>query len=204
MKLLVKYGLTLLALSAIAVTTHAQRLQFDVGLKAGWGRNVGDGESSDASHGEFIPIQGSLHIAVSQNLAVGGFYARSASGLVHYDNSGSGSGPGYETNLETLMYGADLRLSAGRAAKWRPYLSVSFGKAEFVQEASINQPYTLAASSPLVALNAGIMLRFGRNFYWNIVEASGKYLPNRIFWLDSEMCIELKTGFLYHIRLKSK
>jgi hypothetical protein len=206
-----KYGLTLLVTLSFAVSSHAQRLQFDFELKGGGGpinvAGADDNPDSNLDHAEIYPIQAGLHLAITQHLAIGGFYSRSIAGSVHYQtnsNSSSGSNQKYDANLQSLMYGFDLRLSSGRAAKWRPYLSASFGKAEFVQEASEKQPYRLAASSTLIALNGGMLLRFGHNFYWNVFEVSGKYLPYRIFWLDSDLCIEFKTGFLYHIRLKSK
>jgi len=212
MNLLKKYGLTFFALLALTVTLHGQRLQFDVELKAGGGpinvANADDNMDSNIDHAEIFPVQGGLHLAITQHLAIGGFYARSVAGSVYYQSGSSStsnfSSPGYDVSIESLMYGLDLRLSTGRAAKWRPYISASYGKAEFVQEASEEQPYSLAASSKLIALNGGMMLRFGHNFYWNLFEVSGKYLPDRIFWLDSDLCIEFKTGFLYHIRLKSK
>lgn len=139
-------------------------------------------------------IAGGLHVQLGQRIAVGGFYSRSVMGYARYSHS-------TDYDLENMSYGIDLRISGRRGARWRPYLGLAYGKAEFVQHMG---SLDLAARTDMLGVDAGIMLRFGRNLYWKIVEVSPRYLPDKIWWLDSDLCIEAKTGFLYNIRLKTK
>lgn len=192
---------TLLLLFTVVSAKAQFRLpQFDIEAKGGFtmidaGGN--DGTSNPIHRANFSSFQAGLHVQFSQRIALGGFYDRSFGGEIVF---GSGS-TSTEYPLSVLMYGVDLRFSAGRSAKWRPYIGLVYGKAEFVQQTG---NYNLAAQSNVMGVNLGIMLLFGRNFYWNILEISPRYLPDKIFWINSDFMIAGKTGFTYNIRLKNK
>jgi hypothetical protein len=197
-EMLMKNVTTILATLIISATTAVAQLQLpqlDIEAKGGYGL-IDAGSSDVIKRASFKSIQGALHIQINQRIAIGGFYSKAIGGDVEYS-----SGTDAKYNLNVLMYGADIRFSAGRSAKWRPYLGLVYGQAEFVQEAAA---VNLASKTTIMGVNAGIMLRFGRNFYWNVVEVSPRFMPDKIWWLNSDFCLEAKTGFLYNIRLKTK
>lgn len=194
-----RYTIACLFFLAIAIPMNGQiRIpQFDIEVKGGYSKIDAGGDDAIDDVG-FSFYQVGAHLQFSQRIALGGFYNRSLSGEVKY---GGGDGLNAEYPLSGLMYGVDLRLSAGRSARWRPYFGLVYGKAEFVQKTG---GFNLAATSNMMGANLGIMKLFGRNFYWNILEVSARYLPDRIFFLDADFLVEAKTGFTYNIRIKNK
>ena len=184
-------------ISLIPVKAQISLPQFDVELKGGFSI-VDSGQNQDIDNSFFSFFQTGLHVQFSQRVALGGFYNRSLSGEVKYGRDGA-SATSYP--LSVLMYGIDLRFSAGRSVKWRPYVGLVYGKAEYVQKTG---DYNLAASSNVMGVNLGIMRLFGRNFYWNVLEVSARYMPDKIYWLQADFSLEAKTGFTYNIRIKNK
>lgn len=195
-----KIGCATIFLFLITVVSSESQIrlpQFDIEAKGGFSMiDVGGNEA--IRNTSFSFFQTGLHVQFGQRVALGGFYNRSFSGEVRY-KTGSDSDLIYP--LSVLMYGVDLRFSAGRSVKWRPYFGLVYGKAEYVQKTG---GYNLAASSNVMGANLGIMRLFGRNFYWNVLEISARYMPDKISWLKADFSLEAKTGFTYNIRLKSK
>lgn len=193
----IRFAITALVFLVFMIPVKAQfRLpQFDIEAKGGYSLiDAGGNQSVDMASFSFF--QAGLHLQFSQRLALGGFYNRSFGGETKYGSGDSRN----EYPLSVLMYGVDLRLSAGRSARWRPYFGLVYGKAEFVQKTG---SYNLAATSNMMGANLGIMKLFGRNFYWNILEVSARVF-DRIYWLEADFSLEAKTGFTYNIRIKNK
>jgi hypothetical protein len=179
--------------SALTASAQIHLPQLDIEAKGGFAL-LDAGNGDQIKNIKFQSVQGALHVQFNQRIALGGFYSKGFGGEVKYAS-------GVIYNLDVAMYGFDLRFSAGRSAKWRPYLGLVYGKAEFRQQTgSVN----LASKVDMMGANLGIMLRFGRNFYWNVLEISPRYIPDKVWFLDSDLCIEARSGFLYNIRLKSK
>ncbi len=188
----------LVTLGAAAPAAAQFRLpQVDVDLKGAYSLfDAGNNESIDNINQ--TSVQGGIHVAINQHIAVGAFYMKGLNGSITHKNGNNGS---TQNNLKTLMTGFDLRLSAGRSPKWRPYLLLSYSKVEFVETYS---GYNLAHSTWAPGVNLGVMLRLGNTIYWNVLEVGAKFLGEKIYWLDTDFTAEVKTGFTYNIRIKSK
>jgi hypothetical protein len=183
----------MMATSALSANGQIHLPQLDIEAKGGFALiDAGGGDLVKSAR--FQSIQGAMHVQFNQRIALGGFYSKGIAGEVKYKSDAT-------YNLDVMMYGIDLRISAGRSAKWRPYIGLVFGQAEFRQQTG---SVYLASKSTLMGANLGIMLRFGRNFYWNVLEVSPRYMPDKIWWINSDFSVEAKSGFLYNIRLKSK
>ena len=146
-----------------------------------------------------ISGQGAAHIQINQHIAIGAFYARSFTGDISYSDNNGGNKVKNPTKL--LFVGGDLRFSAGRSVKWRPYLSLNYSKVEFVETQGATN---LATTTNAMGANIGVMLRLGNNLYWNVLEVGAKLLKDKIYWLDADLMIEAKMGFTYNIRIKNK
>jgi hypothetical protein len=171
--------------------------QIDVDLKGAYSLfDAGSDENVD--HIRQTSVQGSVHVAISQHVAVGAFYMKGISGGIDHKN---GNSTNTQNDLKTLMTGFDIRLSAGRSVKWRPYLLLSYSKVEFVETYN---GLNLAHSTPALGVNVGVMLRLSNSFYWNVVEVGAKSFSQKVYWLDTDFTAEVKTGLTYNIRLKSK
>jgi len=184
---------------AVASPVAAQfRLpQVDVDVKGAFSL-FDAGNNDNVDHINQTSVQAGAHVAISQHIALGAFYMKGLGGSITHKN---GSGENTKNDLKTLMTGFDLRLSAGRSVKWRPYLLLSYSKVEFVESYA---GYNLAHSTWAPGVNVGVMLRLGNTLYWNVLEVGAKSLSNKIYWLDTDFTAEVKTGFTYNIRIKSK
>jgi len=183
--------------AASPVAAQFRLPQIDVDLKGAFSLyDAGNNENVD--HINQTSVQGSVHVAISQHIALGAFYMKGLNGSITHKNGASAN---TQNNLKTLMSGFDLRLSAGRSVKWRPYLLLSYSKIEFVESYT---GYNLAHSTWAPGVNLGVMLRLGNSFYWNVIEVGGKFLGEKVYWLDTDFTAEVKTGVTYNIRIKSK
>ncbi|MBS1680583.1 MAG: hypothetical protein JST48_02630 [Bacteroidetes bacterium] len=138
------------------------------------------------------------HWQVTQNIAVGWVYSNSLRGSGYNSNDfnfnfGSGDSKAYNS-----YSGFDVRLSAGRAVRWRPYVNLNYGRIEIVED----KGFRLASKQNAVGGGIGIMRRYGNHLYWNVFEASVKSFSEKLFWADVSFMIEIKTGFTYNIGKK--
>jgi len=172
--------------------------QIDIEAK-GVGSIFDAGNNESISDIAAISGQGAFHVQVNQHIALGVVYAKSFLGKVHHQDGNHATTA--KNDLKLLMTGLDLRLSAGRSVKWRPYLSLNYSKVEFIEQYS---GYNLAHSTNAIGANIGVMLRLGNNLYWNVVEVGAKSYKDKVFWLGTDFTAEAKTGFTYNIRIKSK
>jgi hypothetical protein len=176
---------------------------FDIELKAhqilmpGEGRN--DGE---LKYFETTNYYGAVHLQLGQRVGIGVFYGKSVRGTEGVSYNDGSSDQVWEAI--TATQGVDLRLSAGRARRWRPYLSLVVGRIEAVES---NDSYRLAAKSAMYGFNLGLMRRLGNRLYFNVIELGAKYVNDRMFWFDdygpgSQMLVDAKMGLTYNIGRK--
>jgi len=140
------------------------------------------------------------HWQITQHIAVGWVYSNSMRGNGYNTedfkfNFGTG-----DTKAQTLFSGLDLRFSTGRSKKWRQYISLTYGKAEVVEDKG---SYRLANKTNAIGGNIGVMLRMGNHLYWNVLEAGMKQFSNKLFWADDgNFMISIKMGITYNIGKK--
>jgi hypothetical protein len=176
-------------------TTHAQfQLPiFDMELKVHQtlfpiaGERTGETELIETTN-----MYGGAHVQINQYVAVGGFYSRSFRGMATIRRLES----------EEALFaqkGLDVRLSTGRAKKWRPYLVVSYSHIEIVQ---VSESYRLAYQSNAIGATLGIMRRLGNNLYFNVIEFRGQYLHDDIWFAGEDKMnffLDAKMGLTYII-----
>jgi hypothetical protein len=173
---------------------------FDVELKANQNISPEMGDLDDQlEYFETTNIHGAVHVHFGQRLGLGLFYSKSFRGQAAYRFSQEGS----KVHRDMLMAirGVDLRLSAGRARKWRPYLSLNFSRIEVVQD---NVVFRFAAKSAMYGVNIGIMRRLSNNLYLNVIELGSKYINDKMFWFDDNgpggaLIVDAKMGLTYNI-----
>jgi len=191
-----KYLMSVL-LTAITLCSEAQfRLpQLDVEAKGVFSILPDNSDNSTIKNVTVSSWQGGAHVQLNQYIALGGFYTRSFSGNVKYQNDEPGS-------AQMLIKGLDLRFSGGRSARWRPYISFNYSQVEFTQNfGGIN----LANKANAIGAGMGLMRKLSNNLYWSIIEVNYKKLNTPIFWLDNmDFMLEAKSGFVYNIRVKTK
>jgi hypothetical protein len=196
----------IIILSALSVLmANVARAQFriptfDVELKANQHISPGRGNIEDKlRHFETTNIHGALHIHFGQRLALGVFYSKSFRGEAVY-TYGEGSAPDVRRDLLMAIRGIDLRLSAGRARRWRPYISGTVSRIELVQD---NVVYRVAGKSAMYGVNIGVMRRLSNNLYLNLIEIGGKYINDKMFWFDDNgsggaLMVDAKMGLTYN------
>lgn len=139
------------------------------------------------------------HVQINQYLAAGWFYSSSfrGSGYNNIDFKGNIFKDG-DSKAITSMHGPEIRISTGRASKWRPYLNVNYSNLQVVEDKG-----TFRFSTKVTAMGGsiGIMHRYGNHLYWNVFEAGIKVLSDKLFWADTgtNIMIQVKTGFTYNI-----
>jgi hypothetical protein len=149
---------------------------------------------------ETTNLQLGVHWQITQHVAVGWIYSNSMRGGGYNStnfkfNFGKGDSKAF-TSLNSF----DLRLSAGRATKWRPYLSINYGRAEIVEDKG---SFRLADKTTALGGSIGTMRRLGNHLYWNVIEIGAKTFSDKLFWADTgNVMLEVKTGFTYNIGKK--
>jgi hypothetical protein len=169
--MIVRKNLAVIAfLTLWTLAGHAQlRIpSFDVAIKPGYllmfdDLNSGDG-NSDVMY-ETLTLQGELNVHITQHIAIGGFYQRNII-ISNYHSKEQSSD--LDQAAKHLFYGAALRLSTGRATKFRPYASLRYFHYETIVD---YESFTLAGKGNAASFAAGLMLRLGHNFYLTLVEA---------------------------------
>ena len=188
----------------VGVTSAQFKLPtFDIELKANQTLIPGEGRSNgELMYLETTNFYGAVHLQLGQRIGIGVFYSKSFRGkeAVSYGDGEADQ----QWDALTAMQGVDLRFSAGRARKWRPYLSLVAGQLEVVEA---NESYRLGAKSAVYGFNLGLMRRLGNKLYLNVIEIGAKYINDKMFWFDDQgpggyPMIEAKMGLTYNIGRK--
>jgi hypothetical protein len=139
------------------------------------------------------------HVQINQYLAAGWFYSSSFRGSGYNSTNFKGNiFKDGDSKAITSMNGPEIRVSTGRAAKWRPYLNVNYCNLQVVED---KDAFRFSTKVTAIGGSIGIMRRYGNHLYWNVFEAGVKKLSERLFWADNgtDIMIEMKTGFTYNI-----
>jgi hypothetical protein len=186
-----------LALSVNLTIAQFQLPRFDVELKATQIAIPADQtQTLSLKSLETTNLHMGAHVQINQHIALGWFYSSSMRGQgYNYEGFKFKFGNG-DSNASTLLYGPDLRISAGRARNWRPYLSLNYS---FIQVVEDRGSYRLSTKSTAFGESIGLMKRFGNHLYWNVLEIGMRQLSQQLFWADTKAFLEAKMGFTYNI-----
>lgn len=199
-----KLNILVAALLHFCTSTNYAQLKiptFDVELKVNQNLMPGDGRyEGDVEFIEATNFYGGVHVQINQHIAVGSFYGRSFRGAiaVRYNEKNG------KQDILMLQKGLDVRLSTGRAKKWRKYLAVSFVRFEIVQA---NESFRFADTFNAFGLNLGIMRKLSNNLYLNVIELGFKVRgfneSDRIWFApsmdDKDVFFDAKMGLTYNI-----
>lgn len=181
----------------------------DFQLKGGVGglMDVRDSYENSYSYSTFI-LSGEINWNITQHISLGAFssigpYTQSNFKMETNDNSGSAS---YATTH--FLYGAKLRLSTGRAPRFRPFTEISYGKLEIQLEKDI---YRIASSTTFIGWSIGLMIRAGSRMYIILPQANVRFRSNGFFFEEPNdytfnakyaEFLELCAGVSYNIGKK--
>ena len=186
----------LLTLASINGVAQLKLPSFDVELKIHQNlipKRNGSGDQNDSMEVvETTNFYGGAHVQINQHVALGGFYSRSFRGVTDNGNSDQ------KAEALQLQKGLDVRLSNGRAKKWRKYLSVNYSQVEIVQ---VNKGFRLAGKSNAFGASLGIMRKLSHNLYLNVIELGVNAMTDEIFWFNTsdKIIIHAKMGLTYNI-----
>jgi hypothetical protein len=194
---------------AILATAQISIPQIDFQVKSGVGALMDVKDSYENLYSYSAPIlSGEINWNITQHISLGAFssigpYAKSNFKMENYGNSGKSS-----YGATHFLYGAKLRLSTGRAPRFRPFTEISFGKLEMQLEKDI---YRLASSTTFIGLSFGLMIRAGSRLYIILPQANIRFRSNGFFFeapneylfnAKYSEFIELCAGVSYNIGKK--
>lgn len=190
-------ALIILSCWFVGITANSQiRIPpFDFELKLHQSFFPGSGEDEGLEVFAATNLQGGLHWQISQHLAVGGFYSRSLAATAKYWGAG---GSKQTKNGFQLVKGIDVRLSSGRAKKWRTFIALNYSQIEVIEDA---ENYRFAAKTGSLGASLGIMLKLGNKLYLNLIELNGQVVSDPPFWFntDTDILVGAKMGLLYNL-----
>lgn len=139
--------------------------------------------------------QTGIHIHINQHLAIGWTYSRGSGTTSRTGNQDIFvNSEKYDT--KELITGLDLRLSAGRTKKLRPYIALHYTKVEVVTDLV---DYRQSVKTNAIGGSAGLLLKLGNKMYLNLIDITGRYLSEEPFWLNERVHLEFRAGLLYNI-----
>lgn len=166
---------------------------FDVSLKGGDLLIRVDAENpngTDYAYEGFF-TQAEINVHLGQRIAIGYFYNRNIL-TARYE------GAAQQVNGKHLMHGANVRISGGKGAKFRPYLNVKLFRLEAVVEYN---GYNLAAQIPGAAAGAGLMIKLNRKIYLNLpeVEIGSVFNGNdEVIFNGNTTILKISAGLTYN------
>jgi hypothetical protein len=189
-----------LLLCFISATAQFRLPSFDIAVKAGFLSMSDDRHTSNGNHYNFtyesITWQAEANLHLGQRLAIGWFYNKKLYGNYHGDSDNDGTAAS-DRDASHLMYGINLRLSGGRAPKFRPYVQVKY----YWLETVVQYPgYRVAADMNGVAAGVGVMLRVSNKLYINLIEGELSMITKneKVLFADSNLFAQLRAGLTYN------
>ncbi len=194
-----RYALTGIFMLCTALTFGQFRLpSFDISIKPVY-LGVTDAYRTNGRDQNFMyesmGLQGEIHLQISQQLAIGWVYNRSA--YANYHEKDSGGGSVVDKDGQHLYYGLDLRLSGGRASKYRPYIQGKYYWMEIV----VNQTgYRTAAAWNGVAGGLGLMRRVNNKLYINLIEVEVNMImpSDAVMFQRDDVFPQFRAGLTYN------
>jgi hypothetical protein len=139
------------------------------------------------------------HWQINQHFAIGWVYSNSFRGSGYNVNDFKFNFGNGDSKAMTMFSGPDLRISTGRARRWRQYLSINYSKAEVVEDKG---SFRYAQKTNAFGGSIGVARRMGNHIYWNVFELGAKGLTDKIFWSNMNFVFEIKMGLTYNIGKK--
>jgi hypothetical protein len=177
----------LLASLSLGVNAQLRVPSFDVALKTGY-YMINDGNDNSYKY-ESIPLHAEVNGHVNQHIAIGYFYQRSVYANYH--------GSGVDISGDHLMHGVNIRLSSGRAPKFRPYLNVKY----FSYQTVVNfKNYNVASKGNGASAGFGLMVRLSHRLYLNVAEAEigGLLTTSEVLFNEKKAFLQARTGVTYN------
>lgn len=147
---------------------------------------------------ETTNLQGAVFVQINQYVALGGFYGRSFRGRAII-KMGSET---FNEDVLQLRKGLQLRLSTGRAKKWRQHLTLGYFQLELIQDL---EDFRLADKTIAFSANLGITRKITNNLSICVLEVGGGVMKKDIFWYRSNsnrFYLDGKVGLNYTIGKK--
>jgi hypothetical protein len=122
-------------------------------------------------------IYGEINWNITQHIALGAFGSAGMYSTSNYKvtySSGEASYGGTHS-----LYGVKLRLSTGRAPRFRPFAEINYGKMQMVMEKDI---YRIANSTTFFGLSTGLMIRAGSRIYIVHPQINLRFRSNGFFF----------------------
>lgn len=139
------------------------------------------------------------HWQISQHFGLGWIYSNSFRGNGYNVNDFKFNFGNGDSKAMTMYSGPDLRISTGRAKKWRQYLSINYCKLEVVEDKG---SFRYSQKTNAFGGSLGVARRMGNHLYWNVFELGAKGLTDKLFWSNMNFMFEIKMGLTYNLGKK--
>ncbi len=139
------------------------------------------------------------HWQINQHFAVGWIYSNSFRGSGYNINDFKFNFGNGDSKAMTMFSGPDIRISTGRAKRWRQYLSINYCKVEVVEDKG---SFRYAQKTNAFGGSIGVARKIGNHLYWNVFEIGAKSFSDKIFWANIGFMVEVKMGFTYNLGKK--
>lgn len=170
----------MLALSTFCMLSLAQISvpPMEVQLKGGLGTLP---EIQDSYENQYSYVAPTLYCEINWNItqhislgafASAGVYSTSNFKVKYFSGDAS-------YGASHLLYGLKLRLSTGRAPKFRPFTELSYGKLEMDMEKDV---YRISSSTSYIGWSLGLMIRAGSRWYIILPQINLRFRSNGFFF----------------------
>ncbi len=150
----------------------------DFQLKAGVATLIDVRDSYENSYSYTSPtLYGELNWNITQHVSVGAFGSKGIYSTSNYKVNYSSGDASYGGTHS--LYGLKLRLSTGRAPRFRPFAEINYGKMQMVME---RDTYRLANSTNFFDLSMGLMIRGGSRLYIVLPQINLRFRSNGFFF----------------------
>lgn len=197
-----------LSFSALCTYAFAQISipPIDFQLKGGVGVLAGAKDSYGNPFSYTAPIlYGEINWNITQHIALGAFGSRGVYSQSNYKVESMGGDASYGGSHS--LYGLKLRLSTGRAPKFRLFTEINYGKMDMYME---KDTYRVASSTTFFGWSAGLMIRAGSRLYIVLPQINLRFRsegfffeePNDYLFSDYSPLAEVCAGLSYNIGKK--
>ena len=150
-------------------------------------------------------LSGEINWNITQHISLGAFASSGVYSTSNYKVKYSHGEASYGGTHS--LYGIKLRLSTGRAPRFRPFAEINYGKMQMVMEKDI---YRLANSTTFFGLSMGLMIRAGSRLYIVVPQINLRFrsngfffeAPNDYLFSDYSPFVEYCAGLSYNIGKK--
>ena len=150
----------------------------DFQLKSGVAALMDLKDSNENSYSYSAPLlYGELNWNITQHIAIGAFASAGVYSTSNFKVEYFSGEASYGSSH--FLYGLKLRLSTGRAPKFRPFTELSFGKLEMDMEKDV---YRISSSTSYFGWSLGLMIRAGSRWYIILPQINLRFRSNGFFF----------------------